>query len=168
MKLRYIIYTICLLFTVIGQTAAAWGNRGGDRRARKESATIELFSRKKQYNPQKLTFRCRIVRKDSAVVMQVRILRHDSVVHVAKPGIRFSLADGGSVELKPVKEKVCCGDWAAGRWNNVSFLLGQASREKLENSDVIAVVLTTIDGEIGCDIAARKQGALRKQLRSVE
>lgn len=172
MKLKHIIIcTICLLVAGIGYASAGAGKSPGaeSRKKVRESSAIQLLAGKKRDDDGRVSMRCCIARCDTAFILQARILKGNFAVQVVRPGLRLVLQNGESVILKPECKPACCGDWAAGRWNNVSFRLSESDTGLLKKYDVISIVISTGKEEnIERNIALGKQGAIGRLIRSIE
>jgi len=171
MKFKHILCIICLLVAGIGYASAVSGeNTGAEGRKKvKESSAIQLLRGNKRDNDGRVSMKCSVACCDTALVLRARILKGDFAVQVVKPGLRLVLENGETVTLKPERKSACCGDWAAGRWNNVSFRLSESDIEMLKKYDVVSIVVSTGKAEdIERDIAPDKQGAIGKLIRAVE
>ncbi len=171
MKFKYIICTVCLLVAGIGHASAGSGEkpRTESRAKVRESSAVQLLAGKKRDIDGRVSMRCAVVRCDTAFVLQARILKGDFAVQVVRPGLRLVLQSGESVMLEPERKSACCGDWAAGRWNNVSFQLSESDIELLKKYDIVSIVITTGKEEnIERNITFGKQGAISKLIRSIE
>lgn len=171
MKFKHIICTVCLLAAGIGCASACSGeNTGTEGRNRvKESSAIQLLAGNRHDNGGRISVKCSIVRCDTATVLRARILKGDFAVQIARQGLRLVLENGESVTLEPERKSACCGDWAAGRWNNVSFRLSRSEVEMLKKHNVVSIVVFTgKDENIERDIASGKQDAIGKLIQSVE
>jgi len=172
MKFKHIIIcAVCLLAAGIGHASADSGeNAGTDGREKvRESAAVQLFTGNRRDGGGRVSMKCSIVRCDTAVVLRARILKGDFAVQVARPGLRLVLDNGVAVTLDPRRKSPCCGDWAKGRWNNVSFRLSASDIEMLKKHGVVSVVVFTgKEEEIEREIAAGKRDVIGKLIRSVE
>lgn len=171
MKLKYIVCTVCLLVAGIGYVSAGTGEnpRAESRKEVRESSAVQFLAGKKRDGDGRVSMRCTVARCDTATVLRARILKGDFAVQVVQPGLRLVLQNGKSVMLKPERKPACCGDWAAGRWNNVSFRLSESDIELLKKYDIVSLVISTGQEEdIERNIALGKQGAIGGLLRSVE
>lgn len=171
MKLKYIICTVCLLVAGIGYVSAGTGEnpRAESRKEVRESSAVQLLAGKKRDGDGRVSMRCTVARCDTAIVLRARILKGDFAVQVVRPGLRLVLQNGESVVLEPERKSACCGDWAAGRWNNVSCRLSEPEIELLKKYDIVSIVISTgKDADIERDIALGKQGAIGRLIRSVE
>lgn len=172
MKVKHIIIcTVCLLVAGIGYASAGSGENPGaeSRKKVRESSAIQLLAGKKRDDDGRVSMRCAVARCDTALVLQARILKGNFAVQVVRPGLRLVLQSGESVILKPERKPACCGDWAAGRWNNVSFRLSESDIELLKKYDIVSIVISTGKEEnIERNIALGKQGAIGRLIRSVE
>jgi len=138
-----------------------------DRYGVKESASVELLSKKSQ-DGEKMSFRCRIARYDGDYMLFAKILKNDSLLHVARPGVKFMLADGDSVVVKAERPETCsCSNWADGRWYNTSFRFDASDVEKLTGADILSVAIPFYGGEISRPMAPGKGKAIRELLQSV-
>lgn len=171
MKCKHIICVVCLLAAGIGYASAGPGDNTGaeNRKKVKESSAVQLLAGNRRDGGGRVSMKCSIVRCDTAVVLQSRILQGDFAVQVVRPGLRLVLENGESVTLEPERKSACCGDWAAGRWNNVSFRLSSSDIEMLKREGIVSIVVSTSrGGEIKRDIASGRQGAIGKLIRAVE
>lgn len=171
MQFKHIICVVCLLAVGIGYASTGSGeNAGTDGREKvKESSAVQLFTDNKRDGGGRVSMKCSIARCDTAIVLRARILKGDFAVQVVRPGLRLVLDNGGSVTLTPQRQSSCCGDWAAGRWNNVSFRLSRSEVEMLKRHNVVSIIVFTGKEEnIERDIASVKQGAIGKLIHSVE
>jgi len=165
---KNIFCVLCLLVAGMGYLAAGSPKKvKADKYGVRESASVELLSKKKQ-NDGKVTFKCRIARYDDKYTILAKVLKNDSAMHIVSPGITFALADGGSVVLKAERPSACCSSWADGRWYNVAFRLNAADTEKLTEADVLSVTIPFYGGEISRDILQDKGKALAELLQSLE
>jgi len=137
-----------------------------DKYGVRRSVQTELLSKKKQKDG-KLIFKCCVVRNNDKYMLLAKILRNDSSLHVMSPGVRFVMADGDTVVLKPERDAACCSNWADGRWYNTAFKLNEAEVEKLRNADILSVTVPFYGGEISRNIVSGKEKAVAEQLRSV-
>ncbi len=170
MKLKHIICTVCLLAAGIGHTlAATWESEGTESHKKaKESSDVRFISGSRNDGEGRVTLRWRAVSYGSNVILQARILRNNFMVQVVKPGLGLLLENGETITLTPERKPGCCGDWATGKWNNVSFLLTASDIEKLKENAVKTVTIPTRDeGTIECSVPSGKQKAFGKILRSV-
>ncbi len=171
MKFKHIICAVCLLMAGIGYASAGSGeNTGTDGRKKvKESSAIQLLSGNKRDNGGRVSIKCSIARCDTAIVLRARILKGDFAVQVVKPGLCLVLENGESVMLEPERRSACCGDWATGRWNNVSFRLSESDIGMLKKHPVVSIVVSTgKEQDIERDIASDKQDAIGKLIQAVE
>jgi len=171
MKCKHIICVVCLLAAGIGYASAGSGENTGaeGRKKAKESSAVQLLAGNRRDGGGRVSMKCSIVRCDTAVVLRARILQGDFAVQVVRPGLRLVLENGESLALEPERQSVCCGDWAAGRWNNVSFRLSPSDIEVLKEHGIVSIVVSTDRGEkIERDIASGRQGAIGKLIRAVE
>lgn len=168
MKLNHIILcTVFLLVAGIGYASADPG--AGSRKKVRESSEVRLLTDKKRDSDGRLSIRCTVARCDTATVLQARILKGNLAVQVVRPGLRLILQNGESLMLVPEHKPACCGDWATGRWNNVSFRLSGSDTGLLKEYDIVSIVISTgKEGNIERNIALKKQGAIGKLLRSIE
>jgi len=171
MKIRHIICAVSLLAAGIGHASAGSGAHAGaeGRKEVKESSAIQLLAGSRHDRGGRISFKCSIARCDTAFVLRARILRGDFAVQVARPGLRLVLENGASITLEPERRPACCGDWAAGRWNNVSFRISRSDIETLKKAHVVSVAISTGGGkQIGRGIASDRQGAIGRLIREVE
>jgi len=170
MKFKHIVCAAGLLAAGFVYAATGSGeNTGAEVRKKVEEASaVRLFAGRGRGDDGRISMKCSVVRCDSAFVLRARILKGDFAVQVVRPGLCLVLKNGGSITLEPERKSACCGDWAAGRWNNVSFRLSESEVELLEKHDVVSVVIST-DGasDIERELAPGKQGAIGGMLRSV-
>jgi len=169
MKFKHIICAVCLLAAGIGYASAGSGeNTGAEvRRTVRESSAVRLLAGGKRDG--RVSLKCSVARCDTTIVLRARILQGDFAVQVVRPGLRLVLDNGESITLAPERKSACCGDWAAGRWNNVSFRLAPSDIETLKKHAVVSIVVSTGKGEdIERNIASGKQGAISRLIRSVE
>jgi len=170
MELRHIICAVGLLVAGIGYASAgSVKNTGAEgRKETKESAAVQLLTGSKRDGGGRLSMKCSIARCGTAVVLRARILKGDFAVQVARPGLRLALENGGSVTLVPERRASCCGDWAKGRWNNVSFRLSGSDVELLKKYGIVSIAVSAGGGEeIKRDIASDRQDAIGELLRAV-
>lgn len=163
---RNILCALCLLVAGTGCLSAG-SPKKADKYGVRESASAELLA-KKRLADGKVTFRCRIVRRDGEYTLLAKVQKNDSAVHIVRPGVRFVLAGGDSVVLKAERPSACCSGWADGRWYNVSFKLGTADAAKLKGADVLSVTLPFHGGEAVRKTAPGKEGALAGLLQSLD
>jgi len=172
MKFEHIIIcAVGLLVAGIGYASVGSGENPGTKERMKvrESSVVELLAGKKRDGGRRVSMRCGVVHCDTAVILRARILKGDFAVQVASPGIRFVLGNGESVTLEPERRSSCCGDWAAGRWNNVSFRLSLSDIEMLKKQPVVSIVVSAGEGEeIKRDVASDKQHAIGELIRAIE
>ncbi len=139
-----------------------------DKRGVTESATVDLLPKKKLRDSGKVTFRCRISKYRERCMMLAKVLKNDSAMHIVSPGVKFMLADGDSVMLKAERPRVCCSEWADGRWYNAAFRLGNAEIEKMKNSGIVSVSIHIPDEVVSRKVAPGRENVVEKLLRSVE
>lgn len=138
-----------------------------DRYGVRESASAELLSKKRQYGV-KLTFKCRITRVDNEYTLLANILKNDSAIVVAYPGVKFELANGDIVVLKAERPLACCSSWADGRWYNASFKLNAGDVAKLMYTDILSVTIPFYGGEISRRTASGKENAIVELMQSLQ
>lgn len=171
MKFKHIICAVCLLAAGIGCASTYSGKKAGagERKSAKESSAVQFIKGKKQDEGGRISMKCSVARCDTATVLRARILKGNFAVQVARPGLRLVLENGESITLEPERKSACCDDWAAGRWNNVSFRLSRSEVEILKEYNVVSIVIVTGKEEnIERDIASGKQDVICKLIRSVE
>lgn len=170
MKLKHIMCAVCLLAAGICCASTGSGDTSTEGRKRvKESAAVQLFAGNKRDAGGRVSVKCSIARCDTAIVLRVQILKGDFAVQVARPGLRLVLDNGESVTLSPQRKPACCGDWAAGRWNNLSFRLSCSEAETLKKHSVVSILVFTGKSEhIEREIASGKQDVIGKLIQSVE
>lgn len=167
MKSRNILFFLCLIVAGIGYLPASKPKKvKANKYGVKESVSIELFSKKKQEDG-KVTFKCRITSCNGMYMMFAKILKNDSSLHVKRQGIKFTLAKGDTVVLKPERDAACCSNWADGRWYNTSFKINVADVEKLKSSDIVSLTIPFYGGKISRNTASGKEGAIASLLQSV-
>lgn len=168
MKLKHIIIcTVGLLVAGIGYASADPG--AGSRKKVRESSAVRLLADKKRNSDGRISIRCTVARCDTATVLQARILKGNTAVQVVRPGLRLVLQNGESLILAPEHKTTCCDDWAAGRWNNVSFRLAGSETGLLKEYDIVSIVISTgKEGDIERNIDLKKQGAIARLIRSIE
>ena len=168
MRTRNII--LCALYLLaagIGpMSASAPPKAKADRYGVRESAPVELLSKKKQ-DGNKITFRCRITRYNDNYLLLAKILKNDSAMHVVRPGVKFFLSDGDSVTLKAERPAACCSSWADGRWYNTSFKLDTADVEKLTEADILSVTIPFYGGVVSRKTVPGRERSFREQLQSI-
>lgn len=168
-KIRIFVYILCLLVAGKGIIwADSLQKEKNDKQKVKESSSVELLSKKKTGEEDKVTFRCRMAHFEDHCLMMARILKNDSAVHVVSPGVTFHLTDNDSITLKPERDMRCCSDWADGRWFNVAFRLDDTHIEKLKASGIVSISIPYQEGVISRTIVRGKEHAVANQLRSVE
>ncbi|MEY8686605.1 hypothetical protein AB9N12_10890 [Bacteroides sp. AN502(2024)] len=168
-RTRHIICILCLLLADIGCISAGTPRKvRTDKHGVKESATVDLLPKKKVRDSGKITFRCRISKYSDRCMMLAKVLKNDSTMHIVRPGVKFMLTNGDSVVLKAERPRVCCSEWADGRWYNAAFRLEEADIEKMKGSDIVSVFIHIPDSVVSRDIAPGKEDAVEKLLRSVE
>jgi len=138
-----------------------------DKYGVKESAPVELLSKKKQEDGGKITFKCLITRYNDSYMMFAKVLKNDSAVHIVRPGVRFMLENGDDVVLKAERPSDCCSDWADGRWYNTSFRLNADDVRKLSESEIHSVTIPFYGGEISRPAATGKEKAIAELLQSI-
>jgi len=168
MKSIVVICIGCLLIANIGGlTAGSPKEVNADKYGIAESASVEILSKQKQEDG-KVTFKCRFRNfGGDKYFMYAKILKNDSLLHVAKSGLKFRLDNGDSVVLIPERGASCCSTWADGRWYNISFKLNVSDVDKLKNSEIRSVVIPFLDGEIVREIQPVKARAIIERLQSV-
>jgi len=171
MKPLYIIFAVCLLAAGIGSASAGNAEKAGpdERKRAEKSEAVELFAGKRRDGGERVSMKCRVVRRDTVLVLQARILNGDFAVRVARQGLLLELEDGSSLTLRPERESACCGDWALGRWNNLSFRLSPSDVGKLKECGVVSVVISTgRDGGSKRSVASGRRNAVGEMIRTVE
>ncbi len=170
MKLKHIICAVCLLAAGICCASTGSGEHTAEGRKRvRESAAVQLLTGNRRDAGGRVSVKCSVARCDTAIVLRVRILKGDFAVQVARPGLRLVLDNGEAVTLLPQRKPACCGDWAAGRWNNLSFRLSRSEAETLKKHNVVSILVFTGKSEnIEREIAPGKQDVICKLIRSVE
>jgi len=171
MKFKHIICAVCLLAAGIGYASAGSGENASTegRKRVKESSAVQLLTGNKRDGGGRVSMKCSIVRCDTAIVLRARILKGDFAVQVVRPGLRLVLDNGEAITFKPQRRSACCGDWAKGRWNNVSFRLSPSDIEMLKGHGVVSIVVSTgKEEDIERDIASGKQDAIGNLIRAVE
>lgn len=165
---RYIISAVLLLVAGIWHAEAARGAEPERKTAK--TAAEQLLRGSRRDSSGRISVRCQAVRMDTSVVLQARILRDDYAVRVSRGGLRLELENGETLTLDPERQPGCCGDWAQGRWNSVSFRLSEEEREKLEGQDLVSVTLLAEVGpeeRIGIErkVPSGKRKAIGRMLR---
>lgn len=168
MKLKHIILcTVGLLVAGIGYASADPG--AGSRKKVRESSAVRLLADKKRDSDGRISIRCTVARCDTATVLQARISERKHRSAGRKAGLRLVLQNGESLILAPEHKTTCCDDWAAGRWNNVSFRLSGSETGLLKEYDIVSIVISTgKEGDIERNIDLKKQGAIARLIRSIE
>jgi len=167
MKLKHIICAIGMLMACIGHASAGPGDNTVAETS--ESRAIQIFTGKAHDNIGRISMKCSIARCDTSVILRARILNRSLAVHVVKPGLGLTLDNGESVTLMPERKSACCGDWAAGRWNNVSFRLSRHDIGVLKQHNVVSITIPTgKEKDIIIDIAPGKQNAIARLIRDIE
>lgn len=100
-------------------------------------------------------------------MMLAKVLKNDSAMHIVRPGVKFMLANGDSLILKAERPRICCSEWANGRWYNAAFKLEDSDIEKLKGSGIVSLSIHIPEGVVSRDIASGKQNAVVKQLQSI-
>jgi len=166
MNIKYIIIFVCLLISHIccASSGSKADNKCDGNEIIKESSAVQLITGNKN-----LSMRCCVVQRDSMVVLQARILKGDFAVQVLRPSMRLTFDNGESITLKPENKSLYCGDWAAGRWNNVSFRLTTDDVEIMKNHNIVSIFIPTGKDEgMEHNLVIKKQSALGRLLRSIE
>ena len=168
---RYIISAVLLLVAGIWHAEAASGAEPERKTAK--TAAEQLLRGSRRDSSGRISVRCQAVWADTAVVLQARILRGDYAVRVARRGLRLELENGETVILDPERQPGCCGDWAQGRWNSVSFRLSEEEREVLEEQDIVSVSILAEVGlgertEIEHKVPSGKQKTIGRMLRRLK
>lgn len=168
MKTNRLIFILCLLAAGMGSLSAGSPQRvKPDKHGVRESASVQLLDKTKPRGEGKAVFKCRVSRHGDTYMLLAKVLRNDSAVHIVSPGVKFMLADGGTVALKAERPAACCSSWADGRWYNASFKLSPSDVESLKAGKVTFVIIASDKGEIVRKAAAGKQDALAGLIRSV-
>jgi len=167
-KPQNILCILCLLIAGIGYlSASSPKDVKADKYGVKESASVDLLTKKK-LDDGKITFKCRISRYNDKYMMLANVLKNDSAIYIARPGIKFLLANGDSVILKAERPSSCCSSWADGRWYNASFKLNDSDVNKFKRADVLTIIIPFLGGEISRTTASGKENAITRLLQSVE
>jgi len=168
-RTRHIICILCLLIAGMGCVIAGAPNEvQAYKQGVKESATTDLLPKQQPRGSGKVTFRCRISKYGDRCMMLAKVLKNDSAMHIAKPGVKFMLANGDSVVLKAERPRACCSEWADGRWYNAAFRLKASDIEKFKSSGIVSLSIHIPDGVISRDIASGKENSVINQLRSID
>lgn len=167
-KIKSFICILCLLLVGIGCMSAGTPRKvRADKYGVKESSTVDLLPKKKLCDSGKLAFRCRISKYGDRCMMLAKVLKNDSAMHIVRPGVKFMLANGDSLILKAERPRICCSEWANGRWYNAAFKLEDSDIEKLKGSGIVSLSIHIPEGVVSRDIASGKQNAVVKQLQSI-
>jgi len=168
MKSGNILCILCLLLAGIGYLSAGSPRKvKADKYGVKESISAELLSKKKLKNG-KISFKCRITRRDDNYMMFARILKNDSSMRIVRPGVMFALSNGDSVVLRAGRTSACCSSWADGRWYNAAFELKKSDVVKLGEAEIISITIPFNGGEICRATSTGKRNAIAKLLQSLE
>lgn len=169
MKMNRLFCILCLLIAGMGFiSASSLQKRKTDKCEVKESAAIQLLAKTKLREKEKVVFKCRVARYGNQYVLLAEVLKNDSAVHIVKPGVRFMLADGDSIVLKPERKAGCCSEWADGKWYNASFKLNTDDVERFKSNEIVSISILSDKEEINREIATGKGNALAKILTSLD
>lgn len=168
MRTRHFICILCLLVAGMGCLSAGSPKKvKADKYGVRESATAQLLARTRLRDKGKMVFKCRVSRSGGKYILMAKILRNDSAVHVVSPGVRLTLASGGTVALRAERPAACCSSWADGRWYNASFLLTQQDVDRLMGDEVVSLHIHSDKGEFIRETAPGSRAALAEMLQSV-